>query len=357
MGPWQMMPDKRATSWKEYGMRDYLVDVAVKTNLWIRTDLQREQFEVIKKARPSILFLISDGGRNEAEWEAIRKNRKMYDEEIDWNCTVYRQYEDQNQGMYAMGKKEQELVWSHVDSCIFMEDDIIPAVSFFRFCAEMLERYKDDLRVFAICGTNYTGVNEACSSDYFFSRYGAVWGVATWKRSFMQYHTSFMNDSYTMNLLRKQTKAKGHNCHWKQIVGIAKKGMYDGHVPGDEFYMSMAVYGYYQLLIIPKYNLTSNKGCSASAAHGDSLRRLPRGIRPVFNSKTYELDFPLKEPKYMIPDVDYEKKRNRILALDHPIVRLYRKVERSLYLAASGDFSTLFEKVMKYIDRSRMAEK
>lgn len=335
-------------------MKDYLVDVAVKTDIWIRTDLQREQFEVIRKARPSILFLISDGGRNDAEWEAIRQNRKMYDEEIDWNCTVYRQYESCNQGMYAMEKKERELIWSHVDSCIFMEDDIIPAVSFFRFCAEMLEKYKDDPRVYAICGTNYTGVNEACSSDYFFSRYGAVWGTATWKRSYMQYHTSFVDDPYTMGLLRKETKR--HNCHWKQIRGIAKEGMYDGHVPGDEFYMNLAVYGYHQLLIIPKYNLTSNKGCSASATHGDALKRLPMGIRPVFNTKTYELDFPLKEPEYMIPDTDYEEKRNRIMALDHPFVWFYRKVERSFYLLLSGDIPLLFEKVMKYIDRSRMAE-
>lgn len=336
-------------------MKEYLVDVAVKTDIWIRTDLQREQFEVIKKARPSILFLISDGGRNDEEWKAIRQNRKMYDEEIDWNCTVYRQYENANQGMYAMEKKERELIWSHVDSCIFMEDDIIPSVSFFRFCAEMLEKYKDDPRIFAICGTNYTGVNERCSSDYFFSRYGAVWGTATWKRSYLQYHTSFVGDAYTMSLLRKETRH--HRCHWKQIAGIAKEGTYDGHVPGDEFYMNLAGYGYHQLLIVPKYNLTSNKGCNTSAAHGDRLDRLPRGIRQVFNSKTYELNFPLKKPEYMIPDVFYEKKRNRILALDHPIVWLYRKVERSFYLLRSGDISLFKEKLMKYIDRSRMAEK
>lgn len=42
-------------------MNDYLVDVAVEINIWIRPNLQREQFEVIKKARPSVLFLISDG--------------------------------------------------------------------------------------------------------------------------------------------------------------------------------------------------------------------------------------------------------------------------------------------------------
>ena len=42
-------------------MKQYLVDVPVSINIWIRPECQRQQFEVIKKARPSILFLISDG--------------------------------------------------------------------------------------------------------------------------------------------------------------------------------------------------------------------------------------------------------------------------------------------------------
>ncbi len=49
----------------------------VKTNIWIRPECQRAQFEVIKKARPSILFLSSDGGRNDQEWEAMKNNRHI----------------------------------------------------------------------------------------------------------------------------------------------------------------------------------------------------------------------------------------------------------------------------------------
>ena len=43
-------------------MKPYLVDVPVGVNIWIRPECQEKQFEVLKKARPSILFLISDGG-------------------------------------------------------------------------------------------------------------------------------------------------------------------------------------------------------------------------------------------------------------------------------------------------------
>ena len=37
--------------------KPYLVDVPVKINIWIRRECQRRQFEVIKQARPSILFV------------------------------------------------------------------------------------------------------------------------------------------------------------------------------------------------------------------------------------------------------------------------------------------------------------
>lgn len=73
-------------------MKEFLIDVPVQINIWIRPECQKKQFEVIKKVRPSILFLVSDGGRNEAEWNAIKINRKLYDENIDWNCKVYKLY-------------------------------------------------------------------------------------------------------------------------------------------------------------------------------------------------------------------------------------------------------------------------
>ena len=52
-------------------LKKYLVDIPVRINIWIRPECQRRQFEVIKKARPSILFIQSDGGRNDEEWQAI----------------------------------------------------------------------------------------------------------------------------------------------------------------------------------------------------------------------------------------------------------------------------------------------
>jgi len=314
----------------------YLVDVPVKINIWIRPECQKKQFEVIKQARPSILFIQSDGGRNEKEWDAIRANRKMIDDGVDWECTVYRLYEDHNNGLYAMGKKSRELIWSKVDRCIFLEDDILPSVSFFEYCAELLEKYKDDPRIEVICGMNHLEVSDNVTSDYFFSRQGSIWGVATWKRVVEERgRYDYGNDEYILSLLKERTK---HNpIAWKRLNAYAKCDRYEGHVAGAEFWYEFDMYAQNRLQIIPKYNLVSNIGCTVDSEHADSLNQLPHGFRKIFNMKTYELKFPLHHPQYVIPDIQYEKKRNRVMAYNYPVIGFFRRIERILIKFFTGN--------------------
>ncbi len=308
-------------------MKEYLVDVPVTVLLWIRPDAQRRQFEIIKQARPSTLLIMSDGGRTEEEKALIEQNRKMYETEVDWDCTIYRYYSDVNLGTYGSIKAMHAFVWSHVDRSIFLEDDILPSVSFFRYCAELLEKYKDDTRIYGICGMNHEGISEPVNTDYFFSRYGSIWGHAFWKRTYEQYYDdAFKNDPYTLSLI-EEAASKTIPAHKAQIQSVAESGMYDGHYPGGEFYMNFMIYGQHQMLIIPKRNMITNIGCDPSAAHASDINNLPKGIRRVFNMERYELTFPLKHPHYVFPDTRYEKVRNRIMGFGHPLVTLYRNGE------------------------------
>lgn len=334
-------------------MKPFLVDVPVKVNIWIRPECQRKQFEVLKEARPSILFIQSDGGRNEKEWAAIYENRKLFDEGIDWDCTIYKIYEDHNNGLYAMGRKMREVIWKRVDRCIFLEDDILPSVSFFRYCAELLERYKDDLRIDCICGMNHLGVSENVTADYFFSRQGSIWGTATWKRSveMRDPNLSYKDDPYVVELLKQRTANRP--AMKKEIFGYMNDPYFYGHPAGSEFFHSFAMYGYNQLQIIPKVNLISNIGCTENSAHSDSLKNLPRGIRKIFNMKTYEMDFPLKHTDFVIPDIAYEKKRNRIMGHNAPFVSFYRKCVRAIKKIIHGDI----QGVLKNFFRTKTIEK
>ena len=332
-------------------MEQYLVNVPVKINIWIRTECLKQQFEVIKKVRPSILFVFSDGGRTDAEWKAIHLNRKLIDEGIDWDCQVIRMYEDRNLGMYAMIKKDFDIIWPQVDRCIILEDDQIPSVSFFAYCAELLEKYKDDQRVECICGMNHLGVSDNVNADYFFSRQGSIWGIATWKRVVEGWNSfEYGRDSYIMKLLRHRTQ---HNkIAWKRICAYTQQEKYEGHVAAYEFWIEFDMYSQNRLQIIPKYNQICNAGATSDSEHAGDLCQLPRGIRKIFNNKTYELSFPLTHPQYVIPDVEYEKKRNQIMGYNTPCRAIIRKIERVWLMLIHGNAKGIAQRIM----RKRMGE-
>lgn len=337
-------------------MKAFIVDVPVKINIWIRVDFQRKQFEILKQARPSILFIQSDGGRNEKEWEAIRKNRRLFDEEIDWECKVFRIYEDHNNGMYAMARKVRKVIWENVDRCIFLEDDILPAVSYFQFCAELLERYKNDCRIGFICGRNNDGITEDASADYFFSHEGSIWGIATWKRvsDAVLETEAYSSDPYTMRLLKESLKY--NKDAWKRVEGYAQDNRYEGHVRGPEFDYMLEVYGQHRLKIIPKKNMINNIGYGSDSEHAMEYKYLSKGTQKLFDQKTYEVEFPLKHMQFVVPDLQYEKRRNRALAVDRPLVKYYRKAVSLLRMLFCGDFGKIHNKISRTIKRNDRKE-
>lgn len=337
--------------------KSFLVDVPVRVCIWIRKETQRKQFEIIKQARPSILFLQSDGGRNEKEWESIKYNRNLYDTEIDWDCTVYRLYEEENLGLYTMSKKASDFIWEHVDRCIFLEDDHLPSVSFFEFCAELLEKYKDDTRVSRICGMNHEGISEDVSSDYFFAHHGSIWGGATWRRVFEMRDTEFRygKDPYVMDVMKNFTK--DNKFFMDKAEGYAKDRLYENHPAGGEFFNGFATYGYHQLQIIPKRNMIKNIGYGEGAAHADALKFMPRGIQQMFDMQTYETEIPLKHMDYMIPDLRYDKKVKRILGIGHPFVMLYRRIEGVCRHIWYGDTLNILKKAKKKLKKQSTIEK
>ena len=299
-------------------MKPFLVDVPVRLKIWCRPDCQKKQWDIIKKARPSILFIQSDGGRNEGEMELIYQNRKMIDESIDWDCKVYRFYEENNLGMYESSKKVAKFLWSKVDRCIFLEDDDVPSISFFKYCAELLKKYEDDQRVECICGHNYFGVWDKCNSDYFFSRQGSIHGFATWRRVVLDRNDySYFSDKYIMSLLKNRTK---HNriC-WKRLNAYGENKYYENHLAGAEFWIEFNMYSQNRVQIVPKYNLINNVGLRLDSAHSNG-KHYSKKLKSIYNMETYDISFPLKHAKYVIPDIQYEIKRNRILNYNEPVL-------------------------------------
>ena len=137
-------------------MKPWKNDVAVLLIFFTRDDVFAKTFAAVKEARPRKLLLWQDGPREGRpnDMQGIQRCREIA-EDIDWECEIYKNYQEKNWGCDPSTFYSHKWAFSIVDKCIILEDDCVPAQSFFPFCKELLDRYEKDLRINRICGFNH----------------------------------------------------------------------------------------------------------------------------------------------------------------------------------------------------------
>jgi len=153
-----------------------------------RPDTTQQVFNSIKKAKPKQLFVAADGPREkkEGEKEKCEQARKVI-EQVNWDCEVKTLFRDRNLGCKIGVSSAINWFFENVEEGIILEDDCLPSQSFFWFCQELLEHYRNDTRVMHISGNNFQFGRKIGNASYYFSIFGLIWGWATWKRAWRYY--------------------------------------------------------------------------------------------------------------------------------------------------------------------------
>lgn len=287
---------------------DYEVDVSVSLIFFNRPETLEKVFSVIKKARPSRLFLIQDGPRSKSDYESIQMCREIVSD-IDWKCQVYNNYSELNMGCGNRPFSGIDWVFSITDKAIILEDDCVPDISFFSFAKNMLDLYENDLRIGIISGTNYHGLYDFGSS-YGFSKSGSIWGWATWKNRWEKYdfHIKHLQSKKILELLLYDVSDKKYS---KKRIHTWEKRALEIDLNNKKSYWDFQ-WGYIRhinswLSIVPSKNLISNIGIGINSTHsGSNLRLLPPRIRNFYFMKTYQFDEKIEHPSHFIPDRKYD---------------------------------------------------
>ena len=156
-----------------------------------RPDTTKQVFSSIQKARPPRLYVAADGPQSENPSEATSFELvRSIALNVDWECEVKTLFRDQNLGCRLA--VSQVICWffANEPEGIILEDDCLPSQSFFWFCQELLEDFRHDKQVGAICGFYSNELDYKPSASYFFSRYLRVWGWAGWRRTFEGYDSN-----------------------------------------------------------------------------------------------------------------------------------------------------------------------
>ena len=168
-----------------------------------REDTTRRVFNRIREAQPPRLYIAADGPRadREGEREACERTRQVV-ANVDWPCEVHHLYRDQNMGCGRGMSSAISWFFEHEEQGIIIEDDILPHIDFFRYCDEMLDRYKNDERIQMVAGCNYFYDGYESTEPYYLSTFACIWGWATWRRVWSTYSFD-VNELSTEDIRRK----------------------------------------------------------------------------------------------------------------------------------------------------------
>jgi hypothetical protein len=266
-----------------------------------RPDTTEKVFAEIAKVRPTKLLVVADGPRVDRPGE-IQKciaARAIIDR-LDWSCEVLKHYSETNLGCKKRVTSGLDWVFDHFEEAIILEDDCVPSPSFFRYCQELLERFRSDTRVMQICGFNRMGQVGGYPYSYYFSKYGPVWGWASWRRAWrnndvdMKAWTAIKND-----------RANHFFCDDNREIEW-RLSLYDrlckGEIDTWDYQWGFAKLINSGLSVIPRHNLIRNIGFREDATHTKS------GGVGLLPHKVWEMDFPLTHPSYLLRNVDEDSK-------------------------------------------------
>lgn len=238
-----------------------------------RPDLTEQVFAAISQAKPKKLFVIADGARHPEEVEKCEQTRAVI-EKVDWDCEVLTNFSDTNMGCGRREASGFDWVFSQVEEAIFLEDDTLPAPSFFHFCEAMLDRYRDDDRIMHINGDNSYN-QDRTEYGYYFSKYMHGWGWASWRRAWQHYDYSMRTWAQFKHegMFELVCDCPYEQKYWTEILDQ----MYEDPQVIDtwDYQWMYACWSQAGLAIAPSKNLISNLGFNrADAAHtvGDDPR-------------------------------------------------------------------------------------
>ena len=273
-------------------MEQFALSTPVAFLIFNRPDLTRRVFEEIRRARPPKLLVIADGPRSAHPGEAAKcEAARDVIAGVDWPCEVLTNYSEVNLGAKRCPSRGLKWVFNEVEEAIILEDDCLPHPTFFRFCGELLEKYRDDERVFHISGDHFRFTGQRNPYSYYFSRYSFIWGWASWRRAWKHYDVemklwpSVRDGGWLKALMGNQSELE----RWTKSL----QAVYDGQLECWDYQWGLAMMINHGLSIRPHVNLISNVGFRADATHTTSENTNA-------NLPTDEMSFPLQHPPFMM---------------------------------------------------------
>ena len=259
-----------------------------------RPDTTKRVFERIRQAQPKRLYIAqnfpgSDNTEEIKKWNDVR----AIIENIDWDCNVQRLYREHYLNAKTSISTAINWFFENEEEGIILEDDCLPHPTFFRFCEELLEKYRDDKRIAMISGDNFQFGRKRTEYSYYFSRYTHIWGWASWRRAWvnndvdMKLWPEIRDGGWLHDLLGDKKTVR----YWRKIF----ENVYQGKIDTWDYQWMLSCWIQNGLTILPNINLVSNIGFG------------PDAVNTKVKNKSAEIEietmkYPISHPDYILRD-------------------------------------------------------
>jgi hypothetical protein len=231
-----------------------------------RPDHTARAFEAIRAARPPRLYVAADGARGDRpeEAEACAEVRRIATA-VDWDCEVRTLFRTANLGCGRAVSEAIDWFFGMEEEGIVLEDDCIAGPDFFPFCDALLERFRDDTRVWAITGNNFQDGRQRGDGSYYFSKYVHVWGWASWRRAWDQFRLDipFWPNWRRSAAFRAQAGCPAEQRYW---TGQFDR-VWDNQIDSWAYPWMATTWYHGGLTATPNANLVTNIGIGPLATH------------------------------------------------------------------------------------------
>ena len=303
-----------------FSMPTWQLKTPVAFIIFNRPDTTQQVFAEIAKARPPKLLVVADGPRsNRSGEEKCCAATRAIVEGVDWDCEVLTNYSSVNLGCKNRVASGIDWVFEKVSEAIILEDDCLPDPTFFRFCQEMLERYRDDQRIGMISGDNFQFGRRRHDDSYYFSKYVHVWGWASWRDRWAGSYDVTMarwprirDEGRLADIVGNRSEA----AYWHNIF----ESIHRGDIDTWDYQWVFANWLEGRMNILPAVNMISNVGFDKNATHTIAVDR------GVSNLRRNPMGFPLVHPPGVFRNIQADQFSERMCFR----IPLTRRVHRKL---------------------------
>lgn len=282
-------------------MSEFQLTTPVAFIIFNRPETTEHVFTEIARARPPKLLVVGDGPRANRDGEAAKvATARAIVNRVNWPCEVLTNFSETNLGCKVRVSSGLDWVFEQVTEAIILEDDCLPHPTFFRFCQELLERYRDDQRIGMISGDNFQFGHTLNDDSYYYSNINHIWGWASWRS---RWQHDYDVDLKLWPKIRDEKRFYewfGSKSEQDDFADYLER-VYQGKIDTWDYQWQFASRLNGRIAAMPNVNLISNIGFGVEATH-------TTGLSKFANLPVKQINFPLKHPSAVFGSITLDQR-------------------------------------------------